>query len=55
MDGVYGLTLMSPDGREQRTLAWLPTDEVRQNFYEKARRNGISIVKSEKLKVKNEK
>ena len=48
MDGVYGLTLMSPDGREQRILAWLPTDEVRQDFYEKARKSGLKIVEKRK-------
>lgn len=53
MTGIYDLTLRASDGREQRTLAWFPTEAVRQDFYEKARRNGISIVKSEKLKIEN--
>ena len=55
MTDIHDLTLRASDGREQRMLAWLPTEAVRQDFYEKARRNGIEIVKSEKLKVNNEK
>lgn len=49
MTGIYGLTLRVLDGRERRMLAWLPTEAIRQDFYEKARRNGIEIVKSELL------
>ena len=45
MNGVYDLTLRASDGRERRMLAWLPTEAVRQDFCEKARRNGIEIVK----------
>lgn len=55
MTGIYELTLRASDGLERRTLAWLPTEAILQDFYEKARRNGISIVKSKKLKVSNEK
>lgn len=44
MTGIYALTLRAPDGREQCTLAWLPTEAVRQDFYEKARRNGLEII-----------
>ena len=43
MTDIYELTLRASDGREQRTLAWLPTDEVRQDFYDKARRNGLTV------------
>ena len=43
VNGVYDLTLRASDGRERRTLAWLPTEAIRQDFYEKARRNGIKI------------
>lgn len=53
MTGVYDLTLRVPDGRERRMLAWLPTEAIRQDFYEKTRRNGIEIVKSEELKIKS--
>ena len=49
MTGIYDLTLRVPDGRERRMLAWLPTEAIRQDFYEKTRRNGIEIVKSELL------
>lgn len=49
MTGVYDLILRASDGRERRTLAWLPTEAIRQDFYEKARRNGLEIVKSELL------
>lgn len=54
MTGIYELTLRASDGRERRTLAWLPTEAIRQDFYEKARRNGISIVKIEKLEIKGD-
>lgn len=49
MQGIYELTLKAPDGREKRMLAWLPTEQVRQNFYEKARRNGIEIITEQEL------
>ncbi len=26
--GVYELTLRAPDGRERRTLAWFPNEQV---------------------------
>ena len=47
MTGIYELTLRAPDGRERRTLAWFPTDEVRQNYYEKARKRGLEIEAAE--------
>jgi len=47
MMGVYDLTLRASDGRERRMLAWLPTEAVRQDFYEKARRNGLDIINNE--------
>lgn len=43
MNDIYPLTLQAPDGRERRTLAWFPTEQVRQEFYEKATRHGISV------------
>lgn len=46
LTGVYALTLRALDGRERRMLAWLPTEAIRQEFHEKARRNGIEIVKN---------
>lgn len=53
MTGVYDLTLRASDGREQRTLAWFPTEAVRQDFYEKARRNGLEIVSNSQLTIHN--
>ena len=47
MNNVMGLTLRARDGREQRTLAWLPTEEIRREFYERARRNGLEIIEDE--------
>lgn len=40
---VFELTLRAKDGRELRTLAWLPTEAVRQDFYDKARKRGLEI------------
>lgn len=54
MTGIYELTLRASDGRERRTLAWLPTEAIRQDFYEKARSSGLEIVKNEELRIKNE-
>lgn len=48
MTNVYELTLRAPDGRERRTLAWFPTEGVRQDFYEKARKRGLEIIEREK-------
>lgn len=42
---VFELTLRSADGRERRTLAWLPNEAVRQDFYDKARKRGLEITK----------
>lgn len=49
MTGVYDLTLRASDGRERRMLAWLPTEAVRQDFYEKARRNGLKVIINNEL------
>ena len=43
MNGVCGLTLTAPDGRELRTLAWFPTEECREDFYEKAAKRGLTV------------
>lgn len=40
---VSELMLRASDGRERRVLAWFPTDKVRQDFYEKARKRGLEI------------
>jgi len=47
MTGIYELTLRAKDGRERRTLAWLPTEAVRQDYYEKARKRGLEIIEHE--------
>lgn len=44
MNGVYELVLRAKDGRERRTLAWLPNEEVRKNFYERAHKNGLEVI-----------
>lgn len=41
---VYGMTLRAQDGRELRTLAWLPNDAVRRDFYEKAEKRGLEVI-----------
>lgn len=43
MNGIYELILRTPDGRERRQLAIVPNDRVRQDFYNKARKNGLEI------------
>lgn len=43
MTGVYELVLRAPDGRERRQLALVPNDQVRQDYYDKARKNGLEI------------
>ena len=53
VNGVYELTLRASDGRERRIIAWFPTEAVRQDFYEKARRNGIEIVINSQLTIKS--
>ena len=47
MNGIYELTLRAADGRERRVLAWLPTDSVRQDFYDKARRRGLTVTEND--------
>ena len=48
MTGIYELTLRAQDGRERRILAWLPTDAVRQDFYDKARKRGLKVTETPK-------
>lgn len=48
MTGIYELTLRAKDGRERRTLAWLPTEAVRQDYYEKARKRGLEIIENKR-------
>lgn len=40
---VKELTLRTSDGRERRQLAIVPNEAVRQDFYQKAQKNGLEI------------
>ena len=44
MDNVYNVTLRAKDGRERTELVWLPTEETRREFYERARKNGLEVI-----------
>lgn len=46
MDGIYELTLRAQDGRERRILAWLPTDACLRDFYDKARKRGLTVTEN---------
>lgn len=41
MTGIYELTLTAPDGSERKMLAFLPTEETRQNLCLQARKRGL--------------
>lgn len=41
---VFDITLTAPDGRERHPLVYLPTEAVRQQYYERAKRNGLTVV-----------
>lgn len=43
MTGIYELILRAPDGRERRQLALVPNERVRQDYIDKARKNGLEI------------
>lgn len=43
MKGIYELNLRASDGRERQVLAWFPTEASLQDFYEKARRRGLTV------------
>lgn len=43
MTGIYELLLRAQDGRERRTLAWLPNDQCKADFFKKARERGLTI------------
>lgn len=54
MDGVYELILRAKDGRERRTLAWLPNEQVRKNFYDRAHKKGLEVIDiKEEIESKN--
>ena len=43
MTGIYELLLRATDGRECRTLAWLPNDQCKDDYFKKARERGLTI------------
>ena len=43
-DNVIGVTLRAKDGRERKTLVWLPTEETRREFFAKAKKNGLEVI-----------
>lgn len=43
MTGIYELLMKAPDGRERRTLVWLPTEAVKQDYMNKARKRGLTV------------
>jgi hypothetical protein len=49
-NGVYALTLRAKNGQERKTLAWLPNEAVRQDFYGKARKNGLEVIENNENK-----
>lgn len=48
-DNVYPVTLRAKDGRERRELVWFPNDQVRREFCDKARRNGLEVIVNDDL------
>ena len=46
MNTIQGLTLRTKDGREQRTLAWFPTEECRRDFYAKAAKRDLTVTEN---------
>lgn len=47
MKGISEITLRTSDGRERQTLAWFPNEQVRQDYYTKARKRGLEIIEKE--------
>lgn len=43
MAGFYEIMLRSKDGLERRVLAYLPTEEIKQNFLASAKRRGLAV------------
>lgn len=44
MTGIYELKLRAKNGHERRILAWFPTEACRQDFYDKARKRGLTVI-----------
>lgn len=54
-EGIYELLLTAPDGRTRRILAWLPNEQCKQDYYDKARKRGLTIEIINKNEPQNEK
>lgn len=44
VSAIFLLTLRAKDGREMHMAAYLPTNEVRRHFFEKAKQNGLQVI-----------
>ena len=42
-NGIYEILLTAPDGRNRRTLVWLPNEAVRQDYFTKTQKRGLTI------------
>ena len=53
---VYEQILRAPDGRELRQVAMVPNEQVLQDYYDKAHKNGLEIEMKEidELDVKHQ-
>ena len=47
MTRISEIILRASDGRERRTLVWFPNEQVRQDYYTKARKRGLEIIEKE--------
>ncbi|MBO4499161.1 MAG: hypothetical protein J5732_02780 [Bacteroidaceae bacterium] len=43
---IHSFTLRAKDGRERRTLVWIPNEAVREDFYIKARKRGLEVIEN---------
>lgn len=41
--GLYILTLRAPNGMEQQIVAYIPNEQVRQHYIDKAHKSGLQI------------
>lgn len=48
MDGLHVFTLRARSGREQTDLWLLPDAAWLQNFYDKARKRGLTVIENDK-------
>lgn len=46
MDGLYGFTLRASGGQERRDMWWLPDASWLQDFYDKARKRGLTVIEN---------